>query len=115
MKTVKLRDSEVILENEAARLYRVDVPTLRRALGRNKLRFPDGTAFQLTKSEMTAIGLKFVRSRSAPYAFTRFGYVMLADILNNPTAIKASVRRIRTVCRHLSFEGFLKLFDNVFG
>jgi len=109
VKKIKLRDNETVLEDEAARLYRVDVPALRRSLGRNKKRFPGGAVFQLTKSEMTALGLKFVRSRSAPYAFTRFGYIMLANILNSPTAIKAHIRRIRSVCRHLSFEAIIRM------
>lgn len=121
MNKVLLRNQHVLLEGEVARLYHVDVLTLRRAVGRNRDRFPAGTIFKLTRDEMKTPGLAFPPNRKwrpalAPYAFTDFAFVMAANILNSPAAIKASLRRIRTVCRHekLLFGGksvFAILFD----
>ena len=53
--------------------------------------------FQLTKDELADLRSQIVTSswggmRYLPYAFTEHGIIMLASVLNSPTAVEASVR-----------------------
>ena len=120
MKKVFLRNQSVLLEDEVARLYHVDVKTLRRAIGRNHDRFPDETIFKLTRDEMKTLGIVLQQPRRwrpeiAPYAFSDFAFVMAANILKSDAAVKASLRQIRTVCREeKKLLGRKSLFDLLF-
>lgn len=120
MNKVFIRNQHVLLEDAVARIYKVDVRTLRRVLGRNRDRFPDETIFKLTHEEMKDLGLTLTKNRkwrpeAAPYAFTDFAFLMAANILNSDAAIKASLRRIRTVCREeKKLLGGKSVFDILF-
>ncbi|MBI3401768.1 MAG: ORF6N domain-containing protein [Acidobacteria bacterium] len=67
---------------------------------RNRWRFPDDFMFQLTAEEADSLRsqiatLKTGRAqhrKGRPYAFTDHGAVMLASVLNRPTAVAASVQ-----------------------
>lgn len=98
---VEIRTLKVILDSDLARIYGVPTKRLNEQVKRNSGRFPDDFMFQLTlkeKAEVVAncdhLGqLKF--SPVLPFAFTEYGAVMAANVLNSPEAIRTSVFIVR--------------------
>ncbi len=92
-----IRGQRVMLGYDLAKLYGVTTRRLNEQVRRNPDRFPDDFMFQLTKNEKDEVvancdhlsNLK--HSQSQPYAFTEHGVIMLANVLNSPVAIKASI------------------------
>jgi len=96
-----IRGKKVMLDSDLAEIYGVKTSRLNEQVKRNKGRFPDDFMFQLTSQEKQEViancdyleKLKF--SPSNPYAFTEHGTIMLANVLNTPTAIETSVLIVR--------------------
>jgi len=96
-----LRGCKVMLDSDLAEIYGVKTSRLNEQVKRNKDRFPNDFMFQLTKQEKQEViancdhlqKLKFARTN--PYAFTEHGTIMLANVLNTPTAIETSVLIVR--------------------
>lgn len=93
-----IRGVQVMLDRDLAELYGVATKVLNQAVKRNIERFPERYMFQLNKDESGAVlRSQIVTSRWGgmrylPYAFTEHGIIMLASVLNSPTAVEASVR-----------------------
>ncbi|MEO8647929.1 MAG: ORF6N domain-containing protein, partial [Acidobacteriota bacterium] len=75
---------------------------LNQAVKRNVHRFPLDFMFQLSEDEAHSLRSQSVTSKTKrggrrylPYAFTEHGAVMLASVLNSPTAVKASIIVVR--------------------
>ena len=99
-----IRNKRVILDMDLARFYGVDTRKLNQALKRKADRFPVDFAFQLTEEEIANLRSQIVISswggrRYLPYAFTEFGAVMAASVLNSPAAVQMSVFVIRAFIR----------------
>lgn len=69
---------------------------------RNRERFPEDFAFQLTRQEFAHLISQIAISkkgrggrRKLPFVFTEHGAIMLASVLNSPVAVAASVRVVR--------------------
>jgi hypothetical protein len=100
-----LRGQRVMLDADLAELYGVPTKALNQAVKRNADRFPPDFMFQLTDEEKLKVvttcdhlrKLKF--SPTLPYAFTEHGAVMLASVLNSPTAVQASLHVVRAFVR----------------
>ena len=100
-----LRGHRVMLDTDLAELYGVPTKALNQAVKRNAERFPADFMFQLTEPEKQQVvttcdhlrKLKF--SPTLPYAFTEHGTVMLASVLNSPTAVQASLHVVRAFVR----------------
>ncbi len=97
-----VRGCRVMLDADLARAYRVTTGQLNQALKRNPDRFPADFAFQLTRQEVTALISQSVIAKpgrggrqTPPWAFTEYGALMLASVLNSPVAVAASVRVVR--------------------
>ena len=96
-----IRGHKVMLDSDLAEIYGVKTSRLNEQVKRNKNRFPNDFMFQLTDHEKKEViancdhleKLKF--SRTNPYAFTEHGTIMLANVLNTPTAIETSVLIVR--------------------
>lgn len=96
-----IREHKVMLDSDLAAIYGVKTSRLNEQVKRNKNRFPKDFMFQLTNHEKQEVvancdhleKLKF--SRTNPYAFTEHGTIMLANVLNTPTAIETSVLIVR--------------------
>ena len=96
-----VRGRKVMLDSDLANIYGVKTSRLNEQVKRNKGRFPNDFMFQLTTNEKQEViakcdhlkKLKF--SPTNPYAFTEHGTIMLASILNTPTAIETSVLIVR--------------------
>jgi ORF6N domain len=114
-KIIVLRGQRVMLDSDLAEIYGVTTKRLNEQVKRNRSRFPEDFMFQLNSDETKSI----LRSRShiatsnpenlksqiatsscggrrkLPFAFTEHGAVMLASVLNSPTAVKASILVVR--------------------
>ena len=95
-----LRGKRVMLDRELAEIYQVETRTLNQAVKRNLKRFPADFMFQLSETEFAGMRSQNVTAskrniRFRPYVFTEHGAVMLATILNSPTAIEASIVVVR--------------------
>jgi hypothetical protein len=98
----RVRGLRVMLDFDLAGIYGVTTKVLNQALKRNLQRFPSDFAFQLTNQEVATLRSQIVTSkkgrggrRHLPWVFTEHGAIMLASILNSPTAVAASVRVVR--------------------
>ncbi len=105
---VVIRGQRVILAADLAHIYGVQTRGLNQAIKRNVKKFPDDFMFRLTRREAEKIS----RSRSQsvimtrgqnikylPYAFTEYGAIMAANVLNSPRAVQMSVFVVRAFVR----------------
>jgi hypothetical protein len=92
-----IRGVRVMLDRDLAQIYGVATRVFNQAVKRNKARFPEDFMFQLTRKEADSV----LRSRSQnvtlkrgqnikylPYAFTEYGALMAANILNSARAVQ---------------------------
>ena len=99
---IVLRQKQVILDTDVAKLYGVETRRINEAVKNNPDKFPSDYMLKLTKSELSDLRSKFStanissKSRSLPHAFTEKGLYMLATILKSKTATNASFAIIET-------------------
>lgn len=93
-----VRDQQVILDSDLARIYQVETKNLNKAVKRNAERFPVSFCFQLTDGEVENLrfqigtsSLNYGGRRYLPYAFTEQGIAMLSAVLRSEIAIKVSI------------------------
>ena len=95
-----IRDKQVILDSDLAKIYQVETKVFNQAVKRNVERFPENFRFQLTQDEFDTINLRsqFVTSsfnyggrRYLPYVFTEQGIAMLSAVLRSDVAVKVSI------------------------
>jgi phage regulator Rha-like protein len=101
-KIFNIRGQRVMIDSDLAEVYQVETKILNRAVKRNLNRFPTDFMFQLTEEETKSLRFQIGTSnegrggrRYLPYVFTEHGAVMLASVLNSPTAIEASIKVVR--------------------
>jgi hypothetical protein len=94
-----IRGQKVMLDADLAKLYGAGAKRPNEHVRRNLDRFPEDLMFQLTMQEWAVLRSQSATSKSArggrrrpPYAFTEHGAVMLANVLNNPKAVRASIQ-----------------------
>ncbi|MBI4005128.1 MAG: ORF6N domain-containing protein [Gammaproteobacteria bacterium] len=113
-----IRGQKVILDADLAALYGVPTKRFNEAFKRNRQRFPDDFAFQLTAAEFANLKSQIVTSKLQPtdntvdianwsqfatsssrhrdaiyrpWAFTEHGAIMAASVLNSPRAVEVNV------------------------
>lgn len=94
-----------MLDADLADVYGTSTKALNQAVKRNRERFPAEFMFQLNQREKEEVvtncdhlrKLKF--SPNLPFAFTEYGAVMLASVLNSPIAVQASIAVVRAFIR----------------
>lgn len=95
-----LRDKRITLDRDLAELYGVKSIRLREQVKRNIGRFPSNFMFQLSEEDVNlmvsqiAIPSKQHLGGFLPYAFTKHGILMLANVLRSEKAIQMSIRII---------------------
>ena len=100
-----IRGQRAMLDSDLARIYGVSTKRLKEQFKRNRDRFPEDFAFELTPEEFANLRSRFATSSShggaryLPVAFTEHGTLMLATVLNSPIAVDASVRVVRAFVR----------------
>jgi hypothetical protein len=101
-----VRGQRVMLDSDLAKLYQVPTKVLNQAVKRNRSRFPDDFAFQLTGQEVTDLKSQFVTSslghggrRKPPWVFTEHGVSMLSSVLHSRIAVQVNVEIMRAFIR----------------
>ena len=100
-----LRGQRVMLDADLAELYGVPTKRLNEQVKRNVERFPNDFMFQLTDVEKKEVVAncdhlqKLKYSATLPYAFTEYGAIMLASVLDSPVAVQASIQVVRAFVR----------------
>ena len=95
-----IRGQRVMLDSDLAKIYGVTTKQLNQQFRRNLERFPSDFAFRLTNQELTQMRSQIVTAsyggrRYLPYAFTDYGAIMAANVLNSPRATQMSVFVVR--------------------
>jgi hypothetical protein len=106
-----IRSTRMMLDRDLAQIYGVPTKVFNQAVKRNAARFPEDFMFRLTKEEAEAVRVSrsqnvtssqrknLLRSqivtsnqrggpRYEPYAFTEYGALMAANILNSARAVQ---------------------------
>lgn len=102
-----IRGQKVMLDNDLADLYQVEIKVLNQAVKRNIARFPDDFMFQLTAGETAHLRSQFVTLKTGrgqhrkylPYAFTEQGVAMLSSVLRSDRAIHVNIEIMRAFVR----------------
>jgi phage regulator Rha-like protein len=99
-----IRKQKVMLDVDLAELYGVETKQLKRAVRRNRVRFPEDFMFGLNKKELDNLRSQIGTSswggvRYAPMAFTEQGVAMLSSILNSKRAVMVNIHIIRVFTR----------------
>jgi hypothetical protein len=96
-----VRGQRVILDVDLACVYGVPTKRLNEAVKRSPERFPSDFAFILKPQEVASLRSQIATSkgrggrRYTPRAFTEFGAIMAANVLNSPRAVQMSVFVVR--------------------
>ncbi len=98
-----IRGERVMLDRDLADLYGVETRVLNQAVTRNRERFPDDFAFELTRAEITGIS-QIVTSSNLKFskrvtAFSEEGVAMLSSVLRSKRAIEVNVEIMRAFVR----------------
>lgn len=104
---IVLRGRKVVLDSELAALYGVTTKVLNQAVKRNAERFPEDFMFQISRAERQHLdrsqfvtgSQKHRDTRFSPYAFTEYGAIMAAAVLNSPRAVEMSLYVARAFVR----------------
>src|SRR6185437_3094387 len=101
-----IRGHRVMLDSDLARLYETTTMALNQAVKRNRKRFPEDFAFQLTQQEFKDLKSQSVISssghggrRKLPWVFTEHGVTMLSSVLHSRVAIQVSIEIVRIFVR----------------
>ena len=103
-KIFTIRGVQVMLDENLAKLYQVELKRLNEQVKRNIDRFPEKFRFQLTKEEYEILRSQFAtlkldnswgrHRKYLPYVFTEQGVSMLSAVLRSKTAIGVSIKII---------------------
>jgi hypothetical protein len=101
-----IRGQRAMLDRDLAALYGVPTKRLNEQVCRNRERFPDDFAYQLTPQEVTNSKSQNATSswghggrRKLPWAFTEQGVAMRSSVLRSPTAVRTNIEIMRAFVR----------------
>ena len=103
-----IRGTRVMLDRDLAQIYGVPTKAFNQAVKRNGARFPKDFMFRLTKEEAEAVRVsrsqivtlnRGQNVKYLPYAFTEYGALMAANILNSPRAVQMSIFVVRAFAK----------------
>ncbi|MGB4268224.1 MAG: ORF6N domain-containing protein [Spirochaetota bacterium] len=99
-KIYTIRSQKVMLDHDLAQLYKIETKALKRAVKRNKERFPEDFCFELSTEEFENLRYQFGTSswggvRYLTYAFTEQGVAMLSGVLKSDTAVRVNIEIMR--------------------
>jgi hypothetical protein len=118
-----IRDMQVMLDYDLAKLYNVETKRLNEQVKRNINRFPENFRFQLTQSEWEYKWSQFATTSNQsqtvissqkhrftlPFVFTEQGVAMLSAVLHSDTAVSASIQIMNAFVkmRHIILDNSL--------
>jgi phage regulator Rha-like protein len=103
-----IRGVRVMLDRDLAQIYGVPTKVFNQAVKRNRPRFPEDFMFRLSQREAKALQASKSRTvtlkrgqniKYLPYAFTEYGALMAANILNSPRAVQMSIFVVRAFAK----------------
>jgi hypothetical protein len=100
-----MRGQKVMIDRDLAELYGVETKTLKRAVRRNRNRFPDDFLFELNAKETEALRSQFgtlkrgEHTKYRPYAFTEQGVAMLSSVLRSERSVLVNIEIMRAFVR----------------
>lgn len=104
-KIFTIREMQVMLDSELAKLYQTETKYINRAVHRNPDRFPSTFAFQLDEPEWDSLKFQIgtledqkgrgQHRKYLPWVFTEQGVAMLSAVLNTNKAVQISVQIIQ--------------------
>lgn len=101
-----VRGVRVLLDSDLAELYGVTAKRLNEQVKRNSERFPKDFMFRLTAAESRNLRSRIATSkprrggrRYLPFAFTEYGAIMAASVLNSERAVEMSLFVVRAFVR----------------
>ena len=108
-----IRGYRVMMDSDLAIIYGVTTKRLNEQVKHNIKRFPLDFMFQLNEEEYESLRSRFATLKQnrgkhrkyLPYVFTEHGAIMLANVLNSPSAVEASIQVVRAFVnlrKHLS-------------
>jgi hypothetical protein len=103
-----IRGEKVMLDEDLAELYGVEVKRLKESVRRNMNRFPADFLPELTWEEYHSLRSQFSslkrgqHSKFLPFAFTEQGVSMLSSVLHSETAIHMNIAK----CKNLSHSQY---------
>lgn len=112
-----IRDEQVMLDSDLARLYGVETKALNQAVKRNIQRFPADFMFQLTKEECLRSQIVTLNEgrgqhlKYLPHAFTENGVAMLSSVIRSECAIEVNIRIMRAFTM---MRNFIKKHGSLF-
>jgi aromatic ring-opening dioxygenase LigB subunit len=106
-KILLIREHKVMLDEDLAALYEVEVRVLNQAVKRNIVRFPEDFMFQLTAEETARLRSQTVTLETGrgkhrkyrPHAFTEQGVAMLSSVLRSERAVQVNIEIMRAFVR----------------
>jgi hypothetical protein len=101
-----IRGQRVMLDSELAKLYGVLTKRINEQVQRNRDRFPEDFAYQLTQQEFMDLKSQFATSKAGrggkqklPWVFTEHGVAMLSSVLRSPRAVQVNIAIMRAFVR----------------
>jgi len=110
-----VRGEKVMIDFDLAKLYGTSTSQLKRAVRRNKERFPTDFMFELTWEELKVLksqtgGSSWGGTRYLPFAFTEQGVAMLSGVLKSELVIKVNIAIMRTFAKiNQLLQGIIEL------
>jgi len=108
-KIFSIRNQQVMLDRDLAKLYQVETRTLKQAVKRKLDRFPDDFMFELIDAEIdflvsqSVIPSKKYFGGAKPFAFTEQGVSMLSSVLTSKTAVNVNIAIFRAFAKMKKF------------
>ena len=104
---IVLRGHRVILDENLAELYEVEVKVLNQAVKRNSERFPEDFMFRLNDEEALFLRSQIVTIKHGrgqhrkyhPLAFTEQGVAMLSSVLRSTRAVRVNIEIMRALIK----------------
>lgn len=99
-----IRGLKVMLDEDLSELYEVPTKRLNEQVKRNIARFPTDFMFQLSNEEFNDLKSQNATSswggrRTAPFAFTEHGVLMLSSVLSSERAVSVNIQIMRIYTR----------------
>ena len=102
-----MRGHKVMLDEDLADLYGIEIRALLQAVKRNQTRFPSDFMFQLTTTEWADLRSQSVilkkgrgvHRKYRPHAFTEQGVAMLSSVLRSKRAVAVNIQIMRAFVR----------------
>lgn len=126
-----IKEEQVMLDSDLAKLYGVETKVLNQAVKRNIQRFPSDFMFQLTKEECLRSQIVTLKNnpdeteeetsskrgkhtKYLPYVFTQEGVAALSGVLRSPIAIQVNISIMRAfVALRQMITGYQELLKRI--